>query len=608
MNIRPVVASVVGQVTDERWGQVLQTPHAYGVVEIYSSVGIARQRGIHILTELTQAFATPPVSLAGLAAVADAVSRNEDIVSLILLVPVGATLYIVSRGKGRVYLKRDVKLAMLLDDSQSLSGDVQEGDVIIAATSGFVRTLTSTELIGVFDHLSPVEVAEKLTMRLHEKDGGEGGAALIFHIEKQKEERVEQEIVSEMSAKPAPIAPSIRFRRVKAFGRKVTTIRQRRALRKFTSMVFKFPALAPKRLVAYIVAFLFLASVLLGIRQSRVSETKSAMSETIKEAQHSFNEGMALLDLNPVKGRERLTEAQALLEPLVARKLKTEEGKNAERLFAEVADNLTRAMHIVRVSPELFFDMSLLKKGAVAVDVSLFGDVIAALDSGGKTVFTLGISNKNGKIVGGGAPLSDAKHIAMYGDKIYVWTPKGIHMVRLTDEKTVANAIPVSSEWGVISDMISFGGNIYLLDTQKSRIWKYVATEKGFSDVFEYLNPDTLPDLSQTTNMAIDGSVWLGTSIGSIVRFTSGQSHTYTPQGEDTPLGSNLAVYTNDETEMLYVLDSDHNRIMVFDKDGLYMSQYMWENGLPVQKIVVSETQQKIFLLAGGKLYETPLR
>jgi len=181
-------------------------------------------------------------------------------------------------------------------------------------------------------------------------------------------------------------------------------------------------------------------------------------------------------------------------------------------------------------------------------------------------------------------------------------------MVRLSDEKTVSDIIPSSSEWGSISDMVSFGGNLYLLDTQKSRIWKYVAAEKGFSSIFEYLNPDTLPDLSKNTTMAIDGSVWLGSSVGSVSRFTSGQPYTYSPQGVDTPLGDNLAVYTSDEAEMIYVLDSDFSRIVVFDKDGLYMSQYVWENELQARQIVVSEKLSSIYMLAGGKLYAIQLQ
>ncbi len=159
-SMRPSVASVVGLATETKWGQVLQTPHAYGVVEMRSPDGIARTRGIQLLTKLTRLFISPPLSLAALSGIAEEI-LNEDVISLILLVPVGKTLYLVMRGSGRVYIKRDTKLATLLTSQGALSGDIRSGDTIIAATEGFVSTLTQEDIFGVFDHLSPIEIAEK---------------------------------------------------------------------------------------------------------------------------------------------------------------------------------------------------------------------------------------------------------------------------------------------------------------------------------------------------------------------------------------------------------------------------------------------------------------
>lgn len=605
MNVHPVVASVVGQVTNDRWGQVLLTPHAYGVVEIYSASNTAREQGIHVLTQLAKALETPPISLAGLTKVADSLKR-DDIVSFILLVPVGMTLFMVSRGKGRVYLKRNANFAMLLNTSQALSGVVQPGDVLILATTGFTRTLSSEEIIGVFDHLNPSEVAEKLTMRLHEKEGGEGGAALIFEVHAIDEES-EMATPVDAEARSTPVLAPVRFRHARSLGRRFTTPRQRVLLRRVVAAVRAVPSANIKRIVLSIVIGLFLISVVLGIRHQQSVKTSSVLTEKIIEAQHSFDEGMALLDLNPVKGRERLTRAKELLTPIVGRKLRSDDGQRAARLLTDVNENLLRSMHITHVAPPIFFDVALLKKDASANDISLFEDSLGIMDVEGKSIFALGASSKSGSIVGGGQSFTGATHVAIYGDKVYVLTAAGVSMIRLADVKTVANIIPKSDQWGTISDLVAFGGNLYLLDKQNNRIWKYVATEKGFSEIFEYLNPDTLPDLTKTTNMAIDGSVWLGTTTGAIMRFTSGKENTFMPQGADIPLGNNLEVYTNDTDTMVYVLDSDHHRVVVYDKDGLYMSQYIWDNGLRVSEIVASEPLKKLFLLADGKLYAIPL-
>jgi DNA-binding beta-propeller fold protein YncE len=152
------------------------------------------------------------------------------------------------------------------------------------------------------------------------------------------------------------------------------------------------------------------------------------------------------------------------------------------------------------------------------------------------------------------------------------------------------------------------------LDTQKSRIWKYVATDTGppaqagFSDIREYLNPDTLPDLSLATGLAIDGSVWLGTSNGRTLRFTQGKENTYVPQGVDPVFGTRLYLYTSDGVKNLYVLDINNHRVVVLDKDGMYLAQYQFDEKTTPTKLVASESAKKILLLADGKIYTLDLK
>ncbi len=586
---------------------MLQTPHAYGVVEMHAEDGIARTKGIRLLTKLTRIFDIPPVSLAALVDIAET-TMSDDVVSLVLLVPVGQTLYIVSKGNGAVYLKRGAQLAKLLSSDGSLSGNMRPGDTIIAATQSFVGALSEQEIVGVFDHLSPREVAEKLTIRLHERQGGEGGASLIFEMGKPTSEEKREAIIPSETIAPTTKKRGAALMTLKAIIRRVTPASGRAKARVLMHKVRSHPSFSIQRLVAGIIIFLFVASVILGIRRQQSVRVNSAVTEAVATAKHSFDEGMALLELNPVKGRERLTSARDTLAPIVARKSRSSELKEAKLLYDEVVKNLTRAMHSVDVQPELYFDMGLLKKDAKATDISLFDEMIGIYDAVGKTVYTLGVTNRNGNIVGGGAGFEAASHVGTYSDKVYVWTPAGIHQIRLSDHKTVPNMIPASPEWGKITDMAIFGGNIYLLDTQKHRIWKYVATEKGFSELFEYLNPDTLPDLSQATNLSIDGSVWLGTTNGTIMRFTSGKENSFTPQGNDMPLGKRLSVYTHDELKMVYVLDHDYHRVVVFDKEGMYMAQYVWRAGFQPTALAVSESSRKLFLLAEGKIYATELK
>jgi len=604
MTLQPTIASVVGQISDTRWGQVLQSPHAYAVVEVYAPNGGARQIGINVLSKLTNALSPLPETLKETKEIVDSLT-SDQVVTLIVMVKVGAVLYVVSHGGGKVFLKRNKLLAKLVDGPNAISGTLQLLDTVIAASSCFVSILGETELASVFDNITPQEAAEKLTLLLHKHgEASEGGAACIYHvtdIQSQASDANTAEVATELSA--SSILYTVR-QRVKLVLRYVVPVDGRILLRRWYRKIQDM--MRGRSLTSFIPSILFVLffiSVVLGIRYQVTSASNSRIHNTIVEAEHAFEEGTALLDLNPVKGRERLVHSQALLEPFKSRRVTTSDLRKAQRLYADVSTSLTKAMQVYTVSPELYFDLSLLKAGGKAEDMSLFNESLGLLDSVGKTVYALGVANKNGVIVGGGDAFSSAKHIAAYGDFLYVVTGTGISVVDIKEQKTKPDVIKTDSEWGIIEDMDVFGGNIYLLDTQKSRIWKYVATDKGFTELREYLNPDSFPDLSKATNMSIDGSVWLGTSIGQILRFTQGKENTFVPLGVQPEFGKYLKVYTTDTTQNVYVYDKDYSRIVILDKDGFYLSQYVWKEALKPSGFVAFEATKKLFLLVDGKLY-----
>lgn len=604
MIIRPQIASVVGNTDNNHWGQTFSTPAAYGLVEISDESGNARSLGVGVLTALTQELDRPIVSLGALVHLADSI-RNPHVVSLILLVPVGSVVYLVTRGRAAVYLKRANQLSRLVADDGALSGEVQEPDTLLLASRGFVQGLTEEELTSVFDHLPPSEIAEKLTLMFHERVRDAGGAGLIFHVAQLVEE--EEKPVGEQMviAQPAPVAPRVRM--TPAGVRRLVSVLVHRLQRTLPSLTLGRRPMAVAGTLLVLV--LFGVSVLLGI-QKQVSRSRTdSVTSVLTQAQYAFDEGVALLDLNPVKGRERLGQAKTLLDPLISSvPSRTKEGRQVAILYEKIGDALTQALHATIAEPELFFDASLLKKGGMATGIAISGDLLGIVDANTKTVYSVSASSKNGQIVAGGDGFANTTRIAAHGDTLYVLTSTGITRISVTDKKTTGDLVKKDAEWGAIASIASFGGNLYLLDTQKGRIWKYVATDRGFSEMREYLNPDTLPDFSTATGMAIDGSVWVSTGQGKILRFAQGREATFVPQGVEPALGTPLAVYTDDTAKNVYVLDGANKRVVVLSKDGVYTAQYGWKGNIAPTAMVVGEKLKKILLLADGKIYAIELK
>ncbi len=597
MRIKPTVDPVVGPTDDTHWGQVLILPNAYGVIEVFDLDGAARDIGLRLLSTLSDQLAEPVVSLID---VETCVQRVVDpkLTSLIVLVPVGVVAYLVCKDSGAVYLKRDGRIARLLANTGSVSGKLVVGDTLLVMTKRFVETIGEAEIALIFDHEDPKTISEKLTVQLSRSESAAGAAGLVFGVRSLMPMEGEESV----SMVPKKALAGRVGRMIHKTMPKAThfwhTVRDR-ARRKNSAILA----------IAIFSFILFIGSVLLGVKKQLRLRVDTQIVGAMIEAQHAFNEGVALLDLNSVKGRERLSQAKRILDPLAATvSAKTKTGRHIVALSKEVDSRLSLAMQVHRGEPQLFYDTGLLKKGAVASSVALVSERMALLDASGKTVFFLNLVSKNGQIVAGGEQFSGSRFVAMQGDKVYVLVADGIHMIRTEDKKTEPLIVKRDSEWGSIADLVAYGGNLYLLDLARGRIWKYVSTGAGFSERREYLNPDTLPDFTWATTMVIDGSVWLGTNEGKILRFTQGQEQTFLPKGVAPPLGRDLAVYTSDEASRVYILDRENKRVVMLEKDGTYLSQYVWEGAIKPTQFVVSEILKTIFLLYDGKVYNLELK
>ncbi len=108
--------------------------------------------------------------------------------------------------------------------------------------------------------------------------------------------------------------------------------------------------------------------------------------------------------------------------------------------------------------------------------------------------------------------------------------------------------------------------------------------------------------------MAIDGSVWVLFSDGTIAKYTRGTKDPFVMAGLDKGWGEAVKIFTDAEQENLYVLDRQSTRVVVVNKSGEYQSQYNWPGIAGVKDVMVNEELGKIFLLTGEKVFTIELR
>lgn len=342
-----------------------------------------------------------------------------------------------------------------------------------------------------------------------------------------------------------------------------------------------------------------------GILAGRRKEANTRLDASLSEITHKFEEGVALVDLNPIRARALLGEAKELLETELQISPSGKTGQKLSALLKEVDESLAVAVRRYEVTPNSYFELGLIKPQAVGDQLSLYQDALVVLDRKNQAVYRLSLSSKSARILGGGSDFSGSRSIAVHGEEVYVLTD-AVSRVILPDGR-LEQIVPMDSEWGKIVAISAYAGNLYLLDTEKNQVWKYIRTETGFSSRQDYLLFDALIDLSRANQMVIDGYVW-AIKDGNIMRFSQGQEYPWKIGGLDEPLGSALGLYTDDTTKNIYILDKDHRRVVVADKDGAYLAQYSWRENLPVSDMVVSEVIKKILLLSGDTIYGIDLQ
>ncbi|MFH2062727.1 MAG: hypothetical protein ABIJ46_01075 [bacterium] len=109
-----------------------------------------------------------------------------------------------------------------------------------------------------------------------------------------------------------------------------------------------------------------------------------------------------------------------------------------------------------------------------------------------------------------------------------------------------------------------YGSRMYLLDPGHNRILRLAATGNGYGSPEIYVKDGT--DLSKSVSLTIDGSVYVLSSDGKIVRLLQGKGTDFNTDPTDPPLSSPRLIRSSSDRDDLYVLDG--GRVVRFDKTG----------------------------------------
>lgn len=163
-----------------------------------------------------------------------------------------------------------------------------------------------------------------------------------------------------------------------------------------------------------------------------------------------------------------------------------------------------------------------------------------------------------------------------------------------------------------IGQLETYNGRLYLVDEQRNQILRYSPAGLGYDNPPDlWFDPQVQANLAGTSAFAIDSDVWLLMENGTLLRYSQGRQ---LPFSLDTSAGltgrlSDMAMSSAPDGR-IYLVESNQDRILVFDKQGNYIEQLQAAESNALQGLrglYLDEVSGTLFILTQTSLYAHPL-
>ena len=476
-------------------------------------------------------------------------------------------LYAFSYGGGRVLLKRGEKVGDILhqnDNTHSVtavSGYLQDNDFIVLQTTQSMDILTPSAFSASF--ANPDEATEMLSAKIHESEKG-GAAAIVLSYREDQSSEITPFPTDETETEEAEEKEQEKLTR-SSFHTQSAEEKSRKF--SFPKLSFSFSFL-PKQGLQKRLLFLFIPLLLLGILAASIYFTKKQQEESkrtqlftrvYEQAQKEYDQGQALVSLNKPLANDNFLKAKKTIDENIAAFPKdSPQREKLQQLLGRI-----QQQGVIENSPH-----SLPAKKTDPTNNPLLSALV-------KT--------------------QKAAYVTQSNTTIYVGLATGIQ----TEKGKIV--IENKNDWKKLSGLGAFDTNLYVLDSENNQILKFLNGSQSSKSVY------ASGTFSHAVAMAIDSSIYILSSDGSILKFTRGSKDAFVLTGLSTPLKNPTRIFTNADTEHIYVLDPQNSRVIALSKTGVFQQAYTASIIHQATDLDVHEKEKKLYVSTQDNIYEIEL-
>ena len=136
---------------------------------------------------------------------------------------------------------------------------------------------------------------------------------------------------------------------------------------------------------------------------------------------------------------------------------------------------------------------------------------------------------------------------------------------------------------------------MYCLAPKNKQIIRFNKSTNKFTDAVSWINDDV--DLTEAISMDIDGNIYILKNNGELLKFIKGKKENFELGMVEPALTNANKIISSVEQKYIYILDIVGKRLLVFDKSGKFINQYVSNKFNNLKDFTVDETAKKIYFL-----------
>lgn len=353
--------------------------------------------------------------------------------------------------------------------------------------------------------------------------------------------------------------------------------------------------------IAFCIVIVLGNSLILGRRNARVESVIKPYSLRLEQAKGQSEKVAKIQALSALLTDLEQSRVQYASDRLISRRF--------DALFQSAKaeyEAVSAQKEIAKLS--VFYDFRLVAADFVASSFAFDrpGKLAVCLDRTQNRLLSLSLENKAPQTLSIADKLTESTAVTVQNRKAYVVGTQGVIELSLpldTMGKLVASA-PTDWQPRLIS---AFGDNVYALDRKQRNIMRFDVTDPTSSPSAWIKDKEGI-NFDELSSLVVDGDVWVGTTQGTVLRFSRGEQIGFKLEQAVSLPTSTIALYTTETSTLLYILEPRGKRLLVYQKDGTYVASVISPDLETASSVIVDEETQTAYILAGSLIYSVSLQ